>query len=304
MSKIAIAVHGGASELTGFLKNNIQQSEEGLADAIHAGYAILERGGRALDAVEAAVKSLEDNPLFNAGCGSSLNNQGEVEMDASLMDGKTLKAGAVSMVRDVKNPISLAHRIMEKTRHVLLSGYGALEFATKQKLALEPASYFMTDHQYEEFKKYNKRETYDQLLHKKNKGTVGAVALDKHGNLAAGTSTGGTSNSLPGRIGDSCIIGAGCYANNKTCAVSGTGVGEYLIREVVAHTISMMVEFKMNLQEACDYVIYERNKELQGEIGVISVDSQGEIAVSFNTEIMKRAWRSTDEALQVKIYKD
>jgi L-asparaginase / beta-aspartyl-peptidase len=302
MKKIAIAVHGGAGNFSPYIKKNFKENEEGLAEAVDAGYKILNHGGSALDAVEMAVKILEDNPLFNAGRGSALNCKGEVEMDASIMNGKNLKAGAVSMVRSVKNPISLARIIMNKTKHVLLSGYGALEVAKNSGIYLETDSYFITEHQQEQFKKFSKHDTVQQILEKKIYGTVGAVALDKKGNLAAATSTGGTSNCLPGRIGDSCIIGAGCYANNATCAVSGTGEGEYLIRGVVAHTISIMVELNMSLQEACEHVIHTRNKHHKGHIGVISVNPLGEVGVSYNTKIMKRAWKSSDEELQVKIY--
>ena len=301
MKKIALAVHGGASNLSPFLKKNFKESEDGLAEAVSEAYKILNRGGSALDAVELAVQILEDNPLFNAGRGSALNCRGEIEMDASIMNGKDLKAGAVSMVRSVKNPISLARVIMNKTKHILLSGYGALELAKGEGIFLETDSYFITEHQQELFKKYSKHETVQQILEKKIYGTVGAVALDKRGNLAAATSTGGTSNCLPGRIGDSCIIGAGCYANNKTCAVSGTGEGEFLIRGVVAHTISMMIEKNMPLQEACDHVIHLRNRKFKGDMSVISVNPKGEVGISFNSKIMKRAWKSSDEELQVRI---
>lgn len=302
MKNIAIAVHGGASEDSPFLQQHQKDAEHGLAAAVAKGYAVLENGGSALDAVQEAVICLEDNELFNAGKGSALNCQGEVEMDASLMDGLNVQAGAVSMVRLVKNPIVLARLVMEKTKHVLLSGYGALEFAQRYELAMEPESYFISEHQLAEYLRLHAIETMEEIQNKKMKGTVGAVALDRKGNLAAGTSTGGLSNCLPGRIGDSCIIGAGCYANNNSCAVSGTGEGEYLIRQVVGHTIAMMVEAKMSLQEACDYVIFERNKILQGEMGVISVDKQGTFGISYNTEIMKRAWKSATQELQVKIY--
>jgi beta-aspartyl-peptidase (threonine type) len=303
MNKIAIAVHGGASSYTPFLKKNFKASEEGLAEATLAGYQVLKKGGSALDAIEVAIKILEDNPLFNAGKGSALNCCGEVEMDASIMNGKNLKAGAVSMVRGVKNPISLARIIMNKTRHVFLSGYGALEVAKNQGLTLEEDDYFITEYQYKLFKKFSTRESVKQIMEKKIHGTVGAVALDKKGNIAAGTSTGGTSNCLPGRIGDSCVIGAGCYANNKTCAVSGTGEGEYLIRGVIAHSISVMMELGMNVQEACDHVLHVRSRELKGDIGVISVSPAGDVGIAFNTKIMKRAWIGSDGVLQVKILK-
>ncbi|ARB93635.1 isoaspartyl peptidase/L-asparaginase family protein [Legionella longbeachae] len=302
MNKIAIAVHGGASENYPFLQKYQKDVERGLIDALEKGYALLNQGGMALDAVEEAVKTLENNSLFNAGKGSALNCHGEVEMDASIMSGTNLQAGAVSMVRTVKNPIHLARIVMEHTHHVFLSGYGALEIAKKYNLELESESYFITPHQYEMYQQHNAIETMDVIQNKKMTGTVGAVALDSHGNLAAGTSTGGTSNCLPGRIGDSCVIGAGCYANNNTCAVSGTGVGEYLIRNVVGHTISMMVEFNMSLQQACDYVIHERNKELNGEMGVIALNRNGDFGISFNTEIMKRAWKSSEQKTKVKIF--
>lgn len=302
MNKIAIAVHGGASEASPFLQKHLKEHEQGLAAAVEAGYQILDKQGSALDAVEAAVKILEDNPLFNAGRGSALNSAGEVEMDASIMDGATLDAGAVSMVNSIKNPISLARYVMHHTSHVFFSGYGALAIAKHAKFTLEPESYFMTEHQQQAYQELRPKESAQDLLHKKHYGTVGAVALDQYGNLASATSTGGTSNSLAGRIGDSCIIGGGCYANNDSCAVSGTGIGEYLIRDVVAHTIAMMVEFNMPLKEACEHVIHKRNRHTDGEMGVISVNKNAEIAIAFNTEIMKRAWKSSDELLQVKIF--
>ncbi len=304
MKKIAMAVHGGASNAYPHLKKNLKDNEEGLAEAAMKGYELLKKGRSALDAVEQAVILLEDNPLFNAGRGSTLNCKGEVEMDASIMNGKNMKAGAVSMVRSVRNPISLARIVMNKTKHVFLSGYGALELANIEKIDLEPDSYFITEHQYAAFEKANKRENLQQILEKKMMGTVGAVALDKKGNLAAATSTGGTSNCLPGRIGDSCIIGAGCYANNKTCAMSGTGEGEYLITGVIGHSISMMHEWGMSLQEACDNVLHTRNKGLKKDIGVITVSANGDVGIAFNTQIMKRAWINSGNDLQVKIFKD
>lgn len=301
MSKIAIVVHGGASSMTPVLRNNFKETEAGLAQATNAAYKILSKGGSALDAAEQAVILLEDNPLFNAGRGSALNSKGEVEMDAAIMNGKNLKAGAVSMVRSVRNPISLARLVMNKTRHIFLSGYGALELAKNHEIYLETDSYFITEHQQKEFKRLSKHETVQQIMEKRIYGTVGAVALDKRGNIAAATSTGGTNNCLPGRIGDSCVIGGGCYANNNSCAVSGTGEGEYLIRGVVAHTISMMVEQNMSLQDACDYVIHTRNKNA-GDIGVVAVNPNGDIGMAFNTKLMKRAWRISGEKLHVEIY--
>lgn len=302
MSKIALVVHGGASEETAFLKSHIKEHEAGLRHAVQEGYKVLQKGGSALLAVERAVCLLEDNYLFNAGRGSALNNKGEVEMDAAIMEGKNLMAGAVSMVKSVKNPIALARLVMSKTKHVLLSGYGALDLAKIKEIELAPDSYFITEHQYESYLHTNRKMSRNALLKQKLHGTVGAVALDKKGNVASATSTGGTSNCLPGRIGDSCIIGAGCYANNSTCAASGTGEGEFLIRGVVAHTISMLIELKnYSLQAACDEVIKERTSE--GMIGVIAVNAKGEVGISFNTEIMKRAWKTSDDkSISVKIY--
>lgn len=303
MSKYAIVVHGGAGPSYPYLKQNLKSYENGLKDAASAGYKKLQNSGSAQDAVEIAVKLLEDNPLFNAARGSCLNSQGEVEMDAAFMNGKNLKAGAVAVVRNVKNPISLARIIMNKTNHVFLSGEGALAIAKHEGLLLEKDSYFITKHQQEEFKKHAKKETIEQILRKKMYGTVGAVAVDKRGNIVAATSTGGTSNCLPGRIGDSCVIGAGCFADNQTCAVSGTGIGEYLIRGVVAHTISMCVERGMNIQKACDHVIHQRNKNIRGDIGVIAVNAKGDIGIAFNTTVMKRAWIIQGEKINVQIYK-
>lgn len=298
--KIALAIHAGAAEYSPFLQKNIAGSEAGLQQACESAYNLLKQGSSALDAVEEAVRCLEDNPLFNAGRGSTLNCRGEVEMNASIMEGKHLKAGAVALVNQVKNPIILARKVMEHTRHVFLCGEGAIDFAKYKELVLKPDSYFITSHQYESYEEWNAHESYEQLLNKQTSGTVGAVALDQYGNLATATSTGGTCNCLPGRVGDSCIIGSGCYANNNSCAVSGTGQGEYLLRGVVAHTIAMMVEQKMSLQEACDYVIHERNKNT-GEIGVISVDKAGNIGLSYNTECMKRAWIGLDKQLNIEI---
>lgn len=304
-NKIAIAIHGGAGPDSNYIKENRPAYGQGLKMAIGAGYKILEEGGSSIDAVEAAVRMMEDNDLFNAGRGSALNNKGEIEMDASIMDGKDIKAGAISMVRNVKNPVTLARLVMEQTNHVLLSGHGALEFARDKNIALETDAYFITTHQYDLFKEERNDESYHELLKKRIHGTVGAAAVDLNGNLAAATSTGGITNSLTGRIGDSCIIGAGCYANNKTCAVSGTGDGEFLITGVIAHSIAAAIEYTgCTLQEACDLVIKKKNKKVAGDMGVIAVNTAGDIAVSFNSERMHRAWMSSSSPLQVKIYTD
>ncbi|RUR06262.1 isoaspartyl peptidase/L-asparaginase [Legionella sp. km772] len=301
MKNIAIVVHGGCGQEDKFLKNNWHAYEKALSNAALEGYKLLEKGSSALEAVEQAARFMEDNPLFNAGRGSSLNSKGEVEMDASIMDGKNQQAGAVSMVRNVKNPISLARCIMQKTRHAFFSGYGALEVAKDEHIILKPDSYFITEHQYNLFQEASNQDSMQEQLTKKIHGTIGAVALDYEGNLAAGASTGGTPNNMPGRIGDSCIIGAGCYANNNTCAVAGTGTGEYLINRVIAYTISLMVEFKMPLQEACEHVLHQRNKDVKDDLGVISLNAKGEVGIAFNTPILKRAWIGFDKELHVRI---
>lgn len=308
MGKIGIAIHGGAGPDSPFIKSNVDGYREGLKEAITSAYKFLQEGKPAIDVVEEAVRKLEDNPLFNAGRGSAVNNRGEVEMDASIMDGKTLKAGAVSMVRNVKNPITLARAIMEKTNHILLSGYGALDFARDMRdidIELEADAYFITEHQYDEYMEVRDKENLQDLFRKYIRGTVGAVALDKDGNLAAATSTGGTTNSLAGRIGDSCLIGAGCYANNKTCAVSGTGDGEFLISGVIAHSIASAIEYlHCSMQEACDLVVHKKNKDVPGNIGVISINGKGEFGISYNSSRMHRAWISDDEPLHIISYKD
>lgn len=303
MKKIAMAIHGGAGPDSDYIKENMQGYEDGLKDALTAGYKILEKGGSALDAVEASVCQLEDNYLFNAGRGSAVNSKGEVEMDASIMDGKKIKAGAVSMVKNVKNPISLAKYIMKHTNHVMLSDHGALELAKNEDIDLEADAYFITTHQYDLYIEERDKRSMQEMLEQRIHGTVGAVAVDANGNVAAATSTGGLTNSLAGRIGDSCIIGGGTYANNKTCAVSGTGDGEFLINGVIAHDISAAIEYtKCTPQEACDKIIHEKNKDVEGEMGVICVNANGDIGISFNSERMHRAWMSTDVTMEIKIY--
>jgi len=311
MGKIAIAAHGGAGPDSEYIKKNIEGYKKGLEEATNAAYRILEEGGSALDAVEEAVNYLEDNPLFNAGRGAALNEKAEIEMDASIMSGKDLKAGAVSIVKNVKNPVTLARAIMEKTKHIYLGDMGALEFAQKTGLKLMPEAYFLTDHAFEEYQSALKEADNtiegagEYQVKKKTHGTVGAVALDKEGNLAAATSTGGTENKVPSRIGDSSIIGTGCYANNGTCAVSSTGEGEVLIQHVIAFHVSAIMKYRgLPLKEACHYLIHEELKRVKGDIGIIALDPQGNITMEFNSERMHRASRSTDKPLQVKIYRE
>jgi beta-aspartyl-peptidase (threonine type) len=303
-NKIAIAIHGGAGPDSEFIRQNKKEYESGLKEALEAGHKELAMGNSAIDAVESAVLHLENNPLFNCGRGSALNHKGEIEMDASIMDGKKMRAGAVSIVKNIKNPVSAARYIMEKTSHVLVSGEGAMELMVERKCPeLEPASYFITQRQVDEFIKMRDKEKLQDILEKRVKGTVGAVAVDQHGNVASATSTGGTCNCHSGRIGDSALIGAGNFADNRTCAVSGTGDGEILIVHSIAHYISCLMEFTdRNIQQTCDYAIHEKFRDVKGDIGIIALNAKGEIGIAFNTEHMHRAWIDIDGMEHVHIY--
>ncbi len=288
-----IAIHGGAgtiekSTLTSELHDMYTHA---LNQCIHAGYHILQQGGSAMDAVSAAVTALENEPLFNAGKGAVFTHSGGHEMDASIMDGSNLMAGAVTCVRNIKNPIILARTVMEKSGFVLLSSDGAEEFAKLNNIAFEPNEYFDTDTRYQQLLKIRDSE-FMQLDHNVNlkKGTVGAVALDQHGNLAAATSTGGMTNKRYNRIGDTPIIGSGTYANNNTCAISCTGHGEYFIRSVVAYDVSCLMEYKgLSLHDACELVVKDKLVKLGGEGGLIAIDHFGNIELPFNSEGMYRA---------------
>lgn len=303
---IRLAIHGGAgtilrSSMTAELQ---QQYEQGLQDALQAGYSVLQGGGSAVDAVQAAVVSLEDFPLFNAGRGSVFNNAGGHEMDASIMDGSNIDAGAVSGIRNVKNPVLLARTIMDKSEHVLLCGQGAEQFAKQQGLQFEDDAYFYVQHRYEQWQQALKEDSISLDHNDKKFGTVGAVALDTNGNLAAATSTGGMTNKKFGRMGDSPIIGAGTYANNNTCAISCTGHGELFIRSVVAYDISCLMEYKgLSLREACDVVVHDKLVKIQGEGGLVALDKHGNIELPFNSEGMYRGYATGDER-KVMIYKD
>ncbi|RYD88012.1 MAG: isoaspartyl peptidase/L-asparaginase, partial [Sphingobacteriales bacterium] len=264
------------------------------------GYKVLEKGGSALDAVEAAVRSLEDNPLFNAGRGAAINDAGETQLCSSISDGRKLKMGAVAVVKNVKNPVSLARAVMEKTPHIYLSSFGALEFAREIKAPLEPDAYFVTEHQFdaylEERKKSHKKgqEAAMPQVERRMHGTVGAVALDSHGNLAAATSTGGTEFEKAGRIGDSSMAGIGSYADNKFCAISTTGEGESLIRHVTSFHVAALMEYKeLTLQEACDFLIDVKCKDEKGDMGILSVDTEGQVVFKFNSERMHRGCRTS-----------
>lgn len=309
MNNVAIALHGGAGTLVKGMMTSEKEAEYkfALQEALDTGHKMLKDHKSALDAVEAAVKYLEDCPLFNAGKGSVFNANGSHEMDASIMDGKTLEAGAVSLVSGVKNPISLARDVMEKSGHVFLAGEGAIKFAETLGYEKMPLAYFYDELRHSQWIKIKDSGVF-QLDHSRRKdskfGTVGAVACDYSGNIAAATSTGGMTNKNFGRVGDSPMIGAGNYANNETCAVSCTGSGEFFIRGVVAYDVSALMEHKgMSLSEAANEVIYKRIVKIKGDGGLVAIDSEGNISMPFNTEGMYRAARYADGKEEILIYK-
>ncbi len=310
-----IVIHGGAGTI---LKKNMSDSlenayKEKLKEAIITGHTILKNEGSSLEAVTATINIMEDSPLFNSGKGAVFTHEETNELDASIMDGATLNAGAVAGVKHIKNPINLALEVMNNSPHVLLAGSGAEAFAREQGFEMMDPSYFYTKKRFQslkgikerEKKKQNKSVSFEDPLIKNSKfGTVGCVALDKFGNLAAGTSTGGMTNKRWNRIGDSPIIGAGTYANNATCAVSSTGWGEYFIRAMVAHDISAMMEYKgITLKEAAREVIQNKVPAMGGDGGIVAIDKDGNIAMEFNTEGMYRAYMNADGDLIIEIYK-
>jgi beta-aspartyl-peptidase (threonine type) len=308
---ITLVVHGGAGTLT--KKNMTGEQEQAyknkITEAIDIGFSILESGGTALDAVIHTIVILENSPLFNAGKGAVFTHRGENELDASIMDGSNITAGAVAGVKTIKNPILAARAVMEQSPHVMLSGTGAEEFAFKEGLEIVDPSYFFTERRYKSLERAieNEKGGSGQIdeLHDHKFGTVGVVALDADGNLAAGTSTGGTNNKKFGRIGDSPIIGAGTYADNNSCAVSSTGDGEYYIRGVVAYDIAARVKYLgMDIEEAAESVIHGHLKEMGGSGGVICLDRQGNYAMDFNTEGMYRGVMQKGKKMEVYIYKD
>jgi L-asparaginase / beta-aspartyl-peptidase len=294
----AIVMHGGAG---GISRENItpemdKEYRASLLIALNTGKKILAEGGTALDAVEQTIRIMEDNPLFNAGKGAVFTHDGKNELDAAIMDGSSLSAGAVAGVTDIKNPITAARYVMTKSEHVLLTGAGASQFAKEQGLEIVPPSYFYTERRFNELQ---------EILKKEKNGTVGCCALDKNGNLAAGTSTGGMANKRYNRVGDSPIIGAGTYANNRTCAVSGTGHGEYFIRWTVAHDISALMEYKgLTLKEASELVVNDKLLKAGGSGGVICVDKSGNISMPFNSKGMFRGFATADGKEGIFIYKD
>ena len=309
MKNFGIAIHGGAGTI---LKASMTYEKEiayksALQNALDAGYDLLEKGSSSIEAVEKSVSILEDSPLFNAGKGSVFTAAGTHEMDASIMDGKTLNAGAVSIVTGIKNPVQLARLVMEKSGHVFLAGKGAEEFAKQQNCEFKDDAYFYDDLRHQQWLALKDSDSF-HLDHSKTKdhkfGTVGAVALDEYGNVAAATSTGGMTNKKFGRIGDSPIIGSGNYANNTTCAISCTGSGEFFIRGVVAYDVSCLMEYKgMTLEDACHEVIQHRLMKIGGDGGLIAVDTKGNISMPFNTPGMYRASRVNTNPIFVGIYK-
>ena len=319
--KFVLVIHGGAGTI---LKSQMTPEKEklytqGLNDALNAGNEVLAKGGTALDAVVAAIKVLEDNPLFNAGKGAVFTNEGKNEMDAAIMDGSNLKAGSVAGVTTIKNPITAARAVMDKSEHVMMTGKGAEKFAQQSGCIIVDPSYFFTQERWDALQKVKAEDSTKTLLdHDSSKtflkqpgnydykyGTVGCVALDMYGNLAAGTSTGGMTNKKFGRIGDAPIIGAGTYANNATCAISCTGWGEFYIRLVMAKTISDRMELAhQSLKDASDEMIMKKLGQLGGDGGMIAVDKNGNIAMPFNTEGMYRAYITSDGKKEIKIYKE
>lgn len=314
---IRFAIHGGAGTILRSQMSAEREKEyrDALTQALMTGYGILKKGGPGLDAVEAAIRFMEDSPLFNAGKGAVFTNAGTNELDSSIMDGKTLKAGAVAGLKHIKNPISLARMVMERSKHVMMVSDGAEAFAKEQGVELVPQSYFYVEARWQELQRAKAAEEKNKATDKKQEedhanlpeheyGTVGAVALDQGGNIAAGTSTGGITNKKWGRVGDSPIIGAGTYANNRTCGVSATGDGEYFIRSVVAHDLSALLEYRgLSLKEAADAVIAKVDN-LGGKGGLITIDKDGHIAMSFSTSGMYRARVGPDEQPIIEIYKD
>ena len=310
--KAMLVIHGGAGTITraSMSAEAEKQYRAGLEEALRAGHGVLTKGGSSLDAVEAAIRIMEDNPLFNAGKGAVFTHEGRNELDAAIMEGKTKKAGSVAGVTIIRNPITAARAVMEKSEHVMMVGRGAELFATKMGLEIVDPSYFWTERrwkglQQELLKEQNKppQARLDGPDEKKF-GTVGAVAVDASGNLAAGTSTGGMTNKKFGRVGDAPIIGAGTYAENESCAVSATGHGEYFIRWTVAHDIAALVKYRgMAVEQAATEVIHKKLAPVNGEGGVIVLDAKGNFAMTFNSEGMYRGWIGADGVPHVEIYK-
>lgn len=299
-NEFAIVIHGGAGTI---LKENMSNEleiayKDKIKEALEAGYYILKTSGTSIDAVEAAIKILEDSELFNAGRGSVLSNNEEVEMDASIMTGHNLNAGAISGIKHIKNPISLARKVMEESEHVFLSGKGAEDFAVSKGFETIENNSFITERRLNSVRNAKKRDSIQD-----NKfGTVGCVALDKFGNITSGTSTGGMTNKKWNRIGDVPIIGAGTYANNNTCGISSTGWGEYFIRNVVAYDISSQIDYlKIDINQAAKNTL-KKVKDLGGSGGVIGIDKNGNVMMDFNTKGMYRGYINSDGEIKIEIY--
>lgn len=311
MSTFTLAIHGGAGTIR---REELKPEEEqayraGLKAALAAGSSLLQAGGSALEAVRAAVRSLEDDILFNAGRGSVFGKNGQHEMDAAIMEGTTRRAGAVAGVQGIRNPIELANAVMLHSQHVLLTGRGAEAFAQLQGLETAPPEYFFSPYRYAQWQQLQGSDRtaldHDSSLKEKKFGTVGAVAMDQHGHLAAATSTGGMTNKQFGRVGDSPLIGAGTYANDRTCAISCTGHGEPFIRAVTAYDVSCLMEYRgLSLSEAMRIVVHEKLPQLEGEGGMIGVDAQGHIALDFNSDGMYRGWCNSEGKTEVAIYRN
>jgi len=294
--EFAIVIHGGAGDAknTDIAEDQQTRYKQKLQEALDTGVQMLKEGKSSVDVVESVIHILENSPLFNAGKGAVFTHKGTNELDASIMCGKDLNAGAVAGVGDIKHPISAAKKVMENSEHVMLAGKGASQFAKVQNLEIVDSSYFYTERRWKSLQKYLKDKKY---------GTVGCVVLDKKGNLAAGTSTGGRTNKKYGRIGDSPIIGAGTYANNNTCAISATGHGEFFIRYTVAHDISALMEYKkLTVKEAAHKVIREKLVKAGGKGGIIGVDKKGNIVMSYNTNMMFRAYQKSTGEKGVHIF--
>ena len=316
MKPFSITIHGGAGTI---LKEDMTPELEaayikGLDEALSAGYAVLEEGGSAVNAVKAAIVILEDNLLFNAGRGAVFTKKGVQEMDAAIMSGIDKEAGSVAAVKNVRNPIELAAEVLSKSNHVFLSGKGANDFAIKQGIKLEPDEFFFSQFRYDQWKAIRDSDNYsldhthqglEELMKDKKFGTVGAAACDVEGNIAAGTSTGGMTNKKYGRIGDSPIIGAGTYADNKTCAISCTGHGEPFIKAVAAYDVAARMEYKgLSLKDAMNEVVHGKLVEMEGEGGMIGVDAKGNVSMMFNSAGMYRAMKNSSGEKLISIYKD
>ncbi|BCM89197.1 isoaspartyl peptidase [Abditibacteriota bacterium] len=303
---IALAIHGGAGNITpsNLPPNQEQAYRDALTQVLETGHALLCQGGHSLDVVEAAVRLLEDSPLFNAGKGACFTYEGRNELDASIMDGHTLQAGAVAGVTTIRNPISAARAVMERSPYVLLIGTGAESFAADQGLEIVEPEYFYTRRQYERWEKSHQAREESASLNGEKFGTVGAVALDSYGDLAAATSTGGMMNKRYGRVGDSPIIGAGTYANNATCAVSATGHGEHFLCNVVAYDIAALMEYKgLSVQDAAEEVVMHKLAQRRGEGGVIAIGKNGQVAMPFSSVGMYRGSITADGQMSVHMFK-